>query len=169
MYNDVHRLVSNPLDPGRMFVTGGEGLWMSRDDGVTWVNVFGRGSEFGGYPDQLVYKPSDPWYMLVTAGQKSPGSWHRDGTASTRISRSRDGGETWERLRGAGLEGDLTASVEAMTLEESGGGVQALAATSDGDVLWSEDGGESWSRAVTGLGAVSKGNHYLAFRGDPRV
>ena len=73
MYNDVHRLVSNPADPKRMFVTGGMGLWLSRDYGASWDNVFSRGSEYGGYPDQLVYKPSDPSYMLITAGQESPG------------------------------------------------------------------------------------------------
>ena len=169
MYNDVHRLVSNPADPRRMFVTGGEGLWLSRDDGATWDNVFSRGSEFGGYPDQLVYKPSDPSYMLVTAGQKSPGNWRRDGAAETRISRSRDAGETWEVLAAPGLDDKFVPSVEAMTLEESGETVQVFAATSHGEVLWSGNGGESWSKAVTGLAPVSKGNHYQAFVRDIRV
>ena len=169
MYNDVHRLVSNPADSRRMFVTGGEGLWLSRDDGATWDNVFSRGSEFGGYPDQLVYKPSDPSYMLVAAGQKSPGNWHRDGAAQTRISRSRDAGETWEVLAAPGLDDKLVPSVEAMTLEESGPVVQVFAATSHGEILWSEDAGETWTKAVSGLAPVSKGNHYQAFTADPRV
>lgn len=167
MYNDVHRLVSNPADPDRLFVTGGMGLWLSRDYGGTWENVFSRESDYGGYPDQLVYKPSDPSYMLVTAGQKSPGNWHRDGSAQTRISRSTDAGESWEVLSG-GLDDRFTASVEAMTLEESGDVVQVFAATSHGEVLWSEDGGSTWERAVTGLPAVSKGGHYHAFQSDPR-
>ena len=168
MYNDVHRLVSNPADPNRMFVTGGMGLWLSRDYGSTWDNVFSRGSEYGGYPDQLVYKPSDPSYMLITAGQESPGAWNRNGTAETRISRSRDAGETWEVLSGAGLDDKFVPSVEAMTLEEAGGVVQVFAATSHGEVLWSEDGGESWQKAVSGLPPVSKGGHYHAFTSDPR-
>lgn len=168
MYNDVHRLVSNPADPNRMFVTGGMGLWLSRDYGETWDNVFSRGSEYGGYPDQLVYKPSDPSYMLVTAGQESPGAWNRNGTAETRISRSRDAGETWEVLSAPGLADKFVPSVEAMTLEEAGGVVQVFAATSHGEVLWSEDGGESWEKAVSGLPPVSKGGHYHAFTSDPR-
>ena len=168
MYNDVHRLVSSPADPQRMFVTGGMGLWLSRNDGATWDNIFTRGSEYGGYPDQLVYKPSDPSYMLVTAGQESPGAWHRNGTAETRISRSRDAGETWEVLAAPGLADKFVPSVEAMTLEEAGDVVQVFAATSHGEVLWSEDAGESWQKAVSGLPAVSKGGHYHAFVSDPR-
>ena len=93
MYNDVHRLVSNPADSRRMFVTGGEGLWLSRDDGATWDNVFSRGSEFGGYPDQLVYKPSDPSYMLLTAGQRVRGT----GIATARRRRGYRGAATQAR------------------------------------------------------------------------
>ena len=72
-------------------------------------------------------------------------------------------------LSGAGLDDKFVPSVEAMTLEEAGGVTQVFAATSHGEVLWSDDGGESWSKAVTGLAPVSKGNHYMAFTGDPRV
>ena len=168
MYNDVHRLISNPAQPERMFVTGGMGLWLSRDSGATWDNVFSRGSAFGGYPDQLVYKPSDPSSMLVASGQESPGAWHRNGTAETRISRSRDAGETWEVVSAPGLEDKFAASVEAMTLEEAGGAAQVLAATSHGEILWSDDGGDNWTTAVSGLPAVSKGAHHHAFASDPR-
>ena len=157
MYNDVHRLVSNPAQPERLFVTGGMGLWLSRDYGTTWDNVFSKGSEYGGYPDQLVYKPSDPSYMLIAAGQESPGSWRQNGTAETRISRTRDAGETWEVLSATGLADKFAPSVEAMTLEEAGSVVQVFAATTYGEVLWSEDGGESWEKAVSDLPAISKG------------
>lgn len=167
MYNDVHRLVSSPTDPKRMFVTGGMGLWLSRDSGATWDNIFSRESEFGGYPDQLVYKPSDPSYMLVTAGQKSPGNWHREGTAETRISRSRDAGESWEVLSD-GIPDKFVASVEAMTLEEAGDTVQVFAATSHGEVLCSDNGGDTWLTIVKGLAPVSKGGHYHAFEHNAR-
>ena len=159
MYADIHRCVINPLRHERMYVTGGEGLWMSTDTGKTWQNVFGRGSEVGSYPDQLVYKPSDPDYMLVSAGQKSPGDWRSEHTALTRISRSRDGGFTWEVLKG-GLQDRMQPSVEAMTLEEAGDIVQVFAATTAGSVLWTEDGGTTWSIIVEGLAPVSKGPHY---------
>ncbi len=159
MYIDIHRCVINPVKPERMYVTGGEGLWVSTDAGKGWRNIFGHGSEAGGYPDQLVYKPSDPDTMLVSAGQKSPGDWRNEGTALTRISLSRDGGFTWEVCRG-GLPDRMQPSIEAMTLEEAGRTVQVFAATTAGTVLWSEDGGATWSTIIEGLAPISKGPHY---------
>ena len=56
-----------------------------------------------------------------------------------------------------------------MTLEEAGSVVQVFAATSHGEVLWSEDGGESWQKAVSGLPAVSKGGPLPRVRGGPAL
>lgn len=159
VYEDVHRCIINPNNPKHLYVTGGMGLWQSKDDGATWENTWGPGSEFGGYPDQLVFKPSDPNYMLISAGQKSPGAWREEHRANTRISRSRDGGKTWEVL-GGGLEDRMQPSVEAMTLEEAGGGVQVFAGTTGGTVLWSNDAGERWQTIIKGLAPLSKGGHY---------
>lgn len=157
-YKDVHRTIINPRNPDLMYVTGGMGLWLSTDAGASWINTFTRGSVYGGYPDQLVYKPSDPAYMIISASQKSPGSWRTE-TAKTRFSRSRDGGFTWEVLRN-GLQDLMPHSVEAMTLEEAGDTTQIFAGTTDGAVLWSTDAGESWSTIARGLAPVSKGRHY---------
>jgi photosystem II stability/assembly factor-like uncharacterized protein len=165
MYVDVHRCIIDPADSEHLYVTGGQGLWISKDGGDSWANPFNRGSEEGGYPDQLVFKPSDPSYMVVSAGRKSPPTW-REETAQTRISRTRDGGETWEVL-GGGLQDRFAHSVEAMCLEESGDTVQIFAATSGGTVLWSEDGGENWERIVKGLAPISKGGHYEGLVGRP--
>ena len=159
VYEDVHRCIISPNNPKHLYVTGGMGLWQSKDDGATWENTWGPGSEFGGYPDQLVFKPSNPNYMLITAGQKSPGAWREEHRANTRISRSRDGGKTWEVL-GGGLEDHMQPSVEAMTLEEAGGQVQVFAGTTSGSVLWSNDGGEHWQTIIKGLAPISKGGHY---------
>ena len=156
---DVHRCVINPKKPKHLYVTGNMGLWRSMDDGATWENTFTKGSEYGGYPDQLVYKPSDPGYMLISAGMKSPEAWLREHTAESRISRSRDGGHTWEVL-GSGLQDRMQPAIEALCLEEAGDQVQVFAGTTDGAVLWSRDGGESWETIITGLAPVSKGSHY---------
>lgn len=157
MYEDVHRCIISP-DSGSMYVTGGMGLWASHDSGDSWQNVFGRGSESGGYPDQLVFKPSDPTYMILSAGQKSPGNWGPDGTAANRFSRSTDAGRTWEILT-LGLEDKFKHNVEAMTLNESSSGTQIFAATTGGEVFWSSDAGASWS-IVGSTPPVSKGGHY---------
>lgn len=161
VYADVHRCVIDAKHPERMFVTGGMGLWVTTDGGDTWSNPYSKGSEPGGYPDQLVFAPSDPRFMIITAGQESPNSWRKEHTAHTRISRSRDGGGTWEVLSG-GLEDKFQHAVEAMCLEETGGTVRIFAATTGGDVLLSEDGGDTWTTIVSDLAPISKGGHYKA-------
>ncbi len=166
LYMDVHRCIITPSHPRRLYVTGGQGIWISDDGGLNWENPFNRGSEEGGYPDQLVYTPSDPDMMIVSAGRQSPGSWEKE-TAQARISRSRDGGKTWEVLSNNGLQDRFPHSVEAMTLEEAGGTVQIFAGTTGGSLLYSEDAGESWSTILRGLSPISKGGHYVSLVGQP--
>ena len=159
VYEDVHRCIIGPDKPNHLYVTGGRGLWQSDDGGTTWENTLPPGSEHGSYPDQLVFKPSDPNYMLLSSGQFHPGQWRTEHRSDTRISRSRDGGKTWEVLSG-GLEDRMQPSVEAMTLEEAGNQVQIFAGTTSGSVLWSNDAGEHWQTIIQGLAPISKGGHY---------
>lgn len=156
-YEDIHRSVIDPRDPDRILVTGGRGLWVSTDGGKTWHHQTTPEHPIGGYPDQLVFRPSNPDWLVIAAGQKPPGMWQREGSSKSRISRSSDGGETWEVL-GGDLPDYMERSVEAMCLEEAGDGIALTAATTGGDILRSEDGGDHWSTILTGL-AVAKGHH----------
>ncbi len=76
----------------------------------------------------------------------------------SRISMSEDGGRTWRPLQGGLL--DLTGNVEAMCLEDWDCGFSLFAATTSGEVLASDDGGDKWSTIARELGPVSKGDHY---------
>jgi photosystem II stability/assembly factor-like uncharacterized protein len=158
LYVDCHRCIVDPRDSEHIYVTGGQGLWISNNGGEDWDNPFNRGSEEGGYPDQLVYKPSNPDYMIISAGRKSPPAWKTE-TAQSRISRSTDAGKTWTIIT-KGIADRMPHSVEAMTLEEIGDECQIIAATTGGDVLYSGDAGTSWSTIVSGLRPVSKGSHW---------
>ena len=40
------------------------------------------------------------------------------------------------------------------------GGFELAAGTTDGEVFYSEDGGNSWQTIASGLAPVSKGGHY---------
>jgi photosystem II stability/assembly factor-like uncharacterized protein len=161
MYEDVHRLLINPAEPNRMFVSGGAGLWASEDGGATWRNTTDHDHEIGGYPDQLVYHPSNPSLMFVAAAQDTPGAWRRTRFAGARIARSRDAGRSWELLTN-GLPDRMQGNVEAMCLEAVGDGCSLFAATTAGEVFVSDDAGDSWSLAVQGLAPISKGGHFEA-------
>jgi photosystem II stability/assembly factor-like uncharacterized protein len=161
MYEDVHRCVINPRNPDRMYVTGGNGMYVTSDGGATWEHWTTRESEIGGYPDQLVFAPRDPDLMFISAAHHSPGSWRESRFAGTRVSRSRDGGRTWEVL-GNGLPDRLQSSIEAMCLEDWGGSLSLFAATTAGEVFCSDDAGDTWSLIVSGLAPISKAGHYRA-------
>jgi photosystem II stability/assembly factor-like uncharacterized protein len=158
-YEDIHRTVIDPRNPAKILVTGGQGIWGTTDGGATWANWATKDHELGGYPDQLVFLPGDPDTMIVAAGRTSPGTWARDDGSRTRISRSTDGGRTWEVLHN-GLPDLMQPSVEAMCVEETEDGrVSLFAATVGGEVLLSENRGDSWSVIVRGLPIVAKGPH----------
>ena len=159
MDDDVHRTVINPKNPDRIYVTGGDGMYVTSDGGGNWEHWTTTDHEIGGYPDLLVLHPRQPDLLFVAAAQHGPGAWRETRFAGSRISRSTDGGRTWEQLRG-GLPDRLQPSVEAMCLEDWGDSFSIFAATGTGEVWCSEDGGEHWAEIMTGLAPISKGDHF---------
>ena len=97
--------------------------------------------------------------MFMTAAHDAPGTWRTTHFAGARISRSKDGGRTWEILKN-GLPDRLQASIEAFCLEEAGNSTAIFAATTSGEVLCSEDLGDTWNKIISGLAPISKAGHY---------
>jgi photosystem II stability/assembly factor-like uncharacterized protein len=159
LYEDVHRLMIHPNNPNFLYAVTGRGLYVSPDAGATWEQWTRREDEIGGYPDGLVFRPSEPNLFFVTAAHDAPGTWRTTHFAGARISRSRDGGRAWEILRN-GLPDRMQASIEAFCLEEAGESFSIFAATTSGEVWCSEDGGGRWERIITGLAPISKAGHY---------
>lgn len=158
MDDDVHRAIINPLNPDRIYVSGGDGVYVTSDGGDTWEHWCTTEHEIGAYPDVLVLHPRKPNLVFIGAAQFGPGSWQETSFAGSRISRSTDGGKTWQALRG-GLPDRLQSAFEAMSLEDWGDSFSIFGATAAGEVWASEDGGEHWSEIITGLPAISKGEH----------
>jgi photosystem II stability/assembly factor-like uncharacterized protein len=162
-YPDIHRCIIPPTNPDRYYVTGGNGMYVTSDGGASWEHWTDRGSDIGGYPDQLVYHPRNPELMFVCAAHKSPGAWAEHQHSGSRFARSRDGGRSWEVLT-HGLPDRLQGSVESMCFDTYGDGGTLLIGTSTGQIWTSEDLGDSWSVAIDGLAPISKGDHYLAMK-----
>ncbi len=159
LYEDVHRLMIHPSNSQFLYAVTGRGLYVSPDAGASWQQWTRREDEIGGYPDGFVFRPADSRCMLMTAAHDAPGTWRTTHFAGARISRSSDGGKTWEILRG-GLPDRLQASIEAFCLEEAGDACQIFAATTSGEVIYSEDLGDHWQIVINGLPPISKGGHY---------
>lgn len=159
LYEDVHRLMIHPSDRNFLYAVTGRGLYTSPDAGATWEQWTRREDEIGGYPDGFVFRPSDPKLIFMTAAHDAPGTWRTTHFAGARISRSKDGGRTWEIMRN-GLPDRLQASIEAFCLEESGQTCAVFAATTAGEIYCSEDLGEHWNLIVSGLPPISKAGHF---------
>ena len=159
LYEDVHRLMIHPSNRKFLYAVTGRGLYVSPDAGATWEQWTRREDEIGGYPDGFVFRPSDPKTILMTAAHDAPGTWRTTHFAGARISRSKDGGRSWQILRN-GLPDRLQASIEAFCLEEAGNYCTIFAATTSGDVYCSDDLGEHWNVIVSGLPPISKAGHY---------
>ena len=161
LYEDVHRVMIHPSRPNCLYAVTGRGLYVSPDAGASWQQWTKRGDEVGGYPDGLVFRPSDWQTVFLTAAHDAPGTWRTSRFAGARISRSTDGGRTWEILRN-GLPDRMQASIEAFCLEEAAGSSALFAGTTAGEVWCSEDLGERWNVIATGLPPISKGGHFTA-------
>ena len=164
MDEDVHRTLINPRDPDAIYVTTGIGMYATLDGGKTWEQRTDLHHPIGGYPDLLVHHPRRPELMFVASAEHGPGAWYRDHYAGSRISRSTDGGRTWQAVHRGFPEKPLRTAFEAMALEDWGGETfSILGATATGEVWCSDDGGEQWREVLTGLAPISKGPHYKAF------
>ncbi len=156
MDDDVHRTLINPRHPDQIYVTTGIGMYVTGDGGKTWEQWTDRDHEIGGYPDLLMHHPRRPETMFVASAQTGPGSWYRDHYAGSRISRSTDGGWSWEPVGGF-PDRPLRTAFEAMCLEDWGESFSVFGATATGEVWCSDDGGQHWSEVLRGLAPISKG------------
>ena len=159
---DAHRINVPPGRPDHLYLTRGdwstghEGIYLSKDDGASWERLFDR--SLIGYPDATLIHPERPELIFVAGATGSPNAWGKMGQAGTHVARSRDGGRTWQTLGipPAGVQGNI----EAMTLNTWPGGAGIFAGTTDGDIYYSADEGESWTTILSGLPAISKAGHW---------
>ena len=88
-----------PERPDRILVANGiVGVMTSTDSGKTWrKNLM---PPEANYPDAIVSIRTQPDLLFMTAGSGWPPHWYKLGRARGKLFRSRDAGQTWERLLG---------------------------------------------------------------------
>ena len=161
--NDVHRILVTPARPDRIMVANGlVGVMTSEDNGKTWRR--NPMPAEANYPDPVVVHPDEPDLLFLTAGVGWPPHWYKFGRARGKMFRSRDAGQTWERLLG-GLPNGQRATFSALTIETWKGGYGLYAADTDGQVFESLDGGDTWT-IIADVAPVSKGEFYRGLRKD---
>lgn len=164
---DAHRVATALSDPEKLYLVmpttncGPEvtaGVCVSADGGESWTSLTPRDFRIG-YVDPLLIHPHNRNLLFVAGGKTGPGTWRKLHTADSRIARSTDGGKSWEILQN-GLPEHIRGNVEAFSMDAWNGGFALFAGTTDGEVFYSDDAGESWKKIIQGIGAVSKAHHY---------
>jgi photosystem II stability/assembly factor-like uncharacterized protein len=148
----VHKLVRSPSYGDRMYQQNHVGMHRSDDAGQTWTEITdGLPTEFGF---AAAVHPHDQNTFYVIPLDPGHGRTMPDGHAS--VWRTRDAGESWQRLDNGLPKSDAWVGVlrEGMAIDtyESPG---LYFGTSTGQVFASADEGESWSEIASYLPAIS--------------
>jgi photosystem II stability/assembly factor-like uncharacterized protein len=148
----VHKLVRSPVDGDRMYQQNHVGMHRSDDAGQTWVEITeGLPTEFGF---AAATHPHDRETFYVIPLDPGHGRTMPEGHAS--VWRTRDAGESWQRLD-SGLPTTnawLGVLREGMAIDSHD--VPGLYfGTSTGQVFASADEGESWDEIASYLPAIA--------------
>jgi photosystem II stability/assembly factor-like uncharacterized protein len=141
LYWDVHN-VAPAADASELYATTGAGFHRSEDGGAHWQHV--QEGLTHRYTVSLLVSQKYPGRLFTAAAFAPPPSWSQGANAA--IFRSENGGRNWHRLE-QGLPPRFDAMVTALAEDEAGW----VFATAGGEVLVSENGGESWQVLASNL------------------
>ncbi len=150
--HDAHALATHPLAPERVYEAAGGGVALSEDAGRTW-----RGVDAGldrHYTWGLAVDAADPglWYISASPG---PSLAHRPGGDAQAVIFRKQGEAPWQALggEGTGLARPLRAMPYAL-LAPRNRPRTLIAGLKSGELLLTEDAGETWRTLQTGLPSI---------------
>lgn len=143
----VHKMARHPAAPERLYLQNHGGVYRSDDEGGVWKSIAdGLPADFG-FP--MVVHPHEPDTIYVFPLQGAGGRYPPE--AKARVWRSRDAGETWEKL-GRGLADGFFVGVmrDAMCSDDHATAGIYFGAR-NGSVWGSADAGDTWTEIVNDL------------------
>ncbi len=144
---DVHMIQGHPTRPGVVYAgTGGGGLYRSEDYGESWECI---SEGLCKIVVQFGVDPSNGDRLYLGTAHGGPRSWQEDPTSvRAEMSRSDDGGDTWQQLSG-GLPEPLRTRVGALHIQREEPANVFFSGDlprggPDSGVYHSGDSGETW-------------------------
>lgn len=140
----VHKLISAPQGTGLLYQQNHFGVYRSRDGGASWQEISaGLPSDFG-FPMGVHPRDGRTVFVVPLDGN---GRFMPEGRAA--VWRSRDAGDTWERLdRGLPQEHAFTGVLREGLATDALDPLGIYFGTNTGQLFGSRDEGETWSQIV---------------------
>lgn len=173
----IGRIQVHPSDPDRLWVAAlgsvfgnneERGVYRSHDGGSTWDKVLFV-NDSTGFVD-LAVSPANPRILFATAWRALRTPWTMiSGSSEGGLYRSKDGGETWERLS-RGLPSGLFGKAGVTVSPSNPNRVWAVVEAGDeqGGVYRSDDGGDSWRRLTAEKQLYHRPWYYMRITADPQ-
>jgi photosystem II stability/assembly factor-like uncharacterized protein len=153
----IGQIAIDPKNPDRVYVavTGHpygpnkeRGLFRTTDGGKTFQKVLFVDDQTGASEVQI--DPRHPNVVFAGMWQRQEGPWENGAWAGTNggLFRSKDGGETWQKITGHGLPDEIIQVNLTIAPSDSQRVYAAVATLHNGVGLYrSEDGGDTWVHA----------------------
>jgi photosystem II stability/assembly factor-like uncharacterized protein len=148
----VHKVVSHPSNPDRMFLQHHWGIYRSDDAGDSW-NDIGNGvpSDFGF---AMEIDPHDPNTVYVIPIESD--EFRCTPEAKLRVYRTRNAGDSWEPLAEGLPQKDAFETILRDSMKADANNPTGLYfGTRSGKLFGSKDGGDSWTAITEGLPAIT--------------
>ncbi len=174
----ISRIFVSAKDPNLVFVAAlghaygpneERGVFRSADGGKSWTKVLYRGPKIGAA--DLAMSPDNPQVLFASLWEAHRPPWSSypplAGPGSG-LFRSKDGGSTWQELKGNGLpEGPLGRAGVAIAAGTHGSRVYAAIEAKEAGLYRSDDGGDTWRRVNKDPRITSRAWYFSCVTVDP--
>jgi len=148
----VHKVVSHPSNPDRMFLQHHWGVYRSEDAGDSWQDI-GRGlpSDFG-FAMEIDPNDGNTVYIIPIESDE----FRCTPEAKLRVYRTQNGGESWQPLANGLPQEDAFETILRDNMKADRNSPTGLYfGTRNGKLFGSADGGESWTMIREGLPPIT--------------
>jgi len=148
----VHKVVSHPSNPDRMFLQHHWGVYRSDDAGDSWQDI-GKGlpSDFG-FAMEIDPNNADTVYIIPIESDE----FRCTPEAKLRVYRTRDGGDSWEALTNGLPQEDAFETILRDNMNADANNPTGLYfGTRNGKLFGSTNGGDSWMMIREGLPSIT--------------
>jgi photosystem II stability/assembly factor-like uncharacterized protein len=147
--HDAHAIATHPAAPDRVYEAAGGGVAFSADTGATWRPMDEGMDRHYAWGLAIDAVNPDLWYVSASFGARTA---HRNNGDAQAILYRKRGDAPWEALGGEDSELERPLSSMPYALIAPRGRPQTLiAGLQNGDLLLTEDAGETWRTLHTGL------------------